>query len=765
MEDIMKKLLLTIGLFLLPAILFAQMAALTPEMVNPLMRYDPVSQCYIMPECKFDVNIPNKPLDGKPVRYLVINNLATLEGVNYGQDFYYDVISKVTRYADYTVGAPFSDATFNTYPFDDLEAIVVPLGDLPLNLATSGGVSLIGFLEQMLAAGKKVFIIGNRVLYHAFDSRASANTRVQFAQEFIENKLGVNFISDPSKPDFVSWTDGSTTTWVAYYMRGRDEQPFGSILIYCNWEYIGSEGGNKIYPLRKDIILHMDIFKIKQGSAYKPLVHWAGLSSASFRSDTLTGSTAEFGDARSAFVGIGVEYFCGDINRKYMLQFTLDWLMENVAEDGAQISFQTESLDFGIVKLGESVEIDLPITNIGNQPLTITEAFIEANSDNDEFKILKGEIKKSSPVTLNFQDTHRVVLRYTPVVDGESTGWIKVSSNSINSPSKLIWIKGLGGTGSGPKMELNFPSRVMDFGTVWTSSKELLLRVQNVGDVEMKIEKFEIDKNDDAAFGFPQSVAVPIYIKPGKEFPVNVRFALRPEPRAYKGNLHIQSDAILGNAEVNIELKARVGGSGPFIKTSTSKLDFGSVYTEEGSEKTFTLENTGKQELNISSIAIQGDYEGVYSITNGADLSTLAINESSEISVAFKPKEEKEYPASIYIASNAENDPKKVIELVGLGSLTSVWENPYSKTINFLKITPNPIAESAIINIRMAKEQDVELFLTDINGKIVKTLMNPTLISSEYTHNFSTNGLSSGTYFIVARSGNTSAAVKAVITK
>lgn len=760
----MKKALLIIGLFLLPAMVFSQIAHLTPEMVNPDLRYNHLTQNYIVPEGKFEVNLPDKPLSNDKVRYLVINNLATTSEMNFGQDFYYATIAKLARYKDYTVGAPFSDATFNTYKMENLEALIIPLGDLPLNLATQGGVSLIGYMEEMINAGKKVYIIGNRVLYHAFDSRASANTRVQFAQEFIQERLGADFFTVPGRPDFVSWTDGGTTTWVAFYMRGAEDPPFGSITIYCNWEKVNLPDNVVIYPLSKALITHLGIFKLRQGP-YKPLTHWTGLSSSHYRTDTLTGSRGEFGDSRIAFVGLGIEHFCGESYRQYMLEFTLNWLMENVAEDGPQISFQSESVDFGIVKIGESVNVELPITNIGNQPLIITEAFIEANSDDDEFEALSGEIKKGQQVSLNFQDTHRLALRYTPVKDGESTGWIKVSSNSVNSPGKLIWLKGLGGTGSGPRIEFNYPERVMDFGTVWSTNRDLTLRIQNVGDVEMKIDELKINVNDDAAFGFPQQINVPLYIKPGKEFPLNIRFALRPEPRDYRGNLIIKSDAILGNSEVNIELKARVGGSGPYIKTSSTKLDFGVVHTETGDEKTITIENTGKQALVFNSIAVQGDYEGAFSITAGSDINQIEVNESADIKIKFKPGIEKDYSANLLISSNAENDPTRSIELIGKGSLTSVWEDPSSSSISYMKITPNPVTETGLIEIKMQKEQNVELLLTDINGKVIKTLLDQTFINKDYNLSFNTNDLPSGTYFIVARSGSTVAAIKTVIAK
>ncbi len=755
----MKKVLFTAVFFLLSAALTAQ--ALTFREMKPEMKYDPVSQNYIMPKGDFKVSLPDKPLADDDYKYLVFTNFVTTAEMNFGQDFYYETIANLQRFGDYTVGAPFSDATFEQYDVSEMEAIIIPLGDYPLNIATNGGVGLIGLMNQMLDAGKKVFLIGDFILFHAFDQRASSQTRVQIAQDFIHNRLGADKITVPAKPDFVSWTSGGTTTWVGFHMRGTHNDPFHSMLINCNFEYIENTGV-KFYPLRKEITMHLDIFFLKDESGAMPYMHWTGLESTHFLTDTLTGSRAEFGDGRIIYLGKGVEYYCGEGVREYTLRFGLDWLMEHVPEEGPVISFESSSIDFGTVKVGESVETDFSFSNIGNQPMVVDEAFIDAN-DGDAFEILEGEILGKQE-TFNFQDTHTVKFRFTPQEERDYTGWFKIKCNAINKKEIIIWLEGIGGTGSGPKLQINYPDNTIDFGTVWPpNSKEMPLKLHNTGDQELKIEELKIVENDDETFGFPQVVSVPFYIQPQSEIPIYVRFGLRPEAREYNGKIYIRSNAIQ-NEEMYIDLVAKIGGSGPYLKTNVgNEIDFGTVNIETDKEIIIDIENTGKEKLEFNSIMLQTP-GSAFAITEGSDLTELEVGGTAQIKLTFAPDEAKQYSNVLYIGSNAENEPAKEITLTGEGSTSSVWENP-SAGLSFLKLTPNPVKETGEIEIRSDGKNRVEIFLTDQNGKIVRTIMKPAFTGRAHKVSFSTHDLSSGTYFIVARSGKTTAALKAVVIK
>jgi hypothetical protein len=165
---------------------------------------------------------------------------------------------------------------------------------------------------------------------------------------------------------------------------------------------------------------------------------------------------------------------------------------------------------------------------------------------------------------------------------------------------------------------------------------------------------------------------------------------------------------------------------------------------------TLYIYNEGLSELKIDSIYV-GHVSDVFSSYYDKD-STVAPGESVGISVAFKPdREYTNYWNWLIIKSDSEIDPVKKIIISGRSQ-----ENPGNDPEEFLlsNLNPNPFRSFASLDLAVPEtEEDIRLAIYDLNGKLVRILVNGRLAPG--VHNIHFNGLSqrgrelnSGIYFL-----------------
>jgi hypothetical protein len=129
----------------------------------------------------------------------------------------------------------------------------------------------------------------------------------------------------------------------------------------------------------------------------------------------------------------------------------------------------------------------------------------------------------------------------------------------------------------------------------------------------------------------------------------------------------------------------------PNISVSPSGFSFGNIpVTVASSPQTFTLSNTGSQNLVVSSIGITGADSGMFSLQTDTCPSlspTLSSGGSCTVTVVFTPSSEGEKSATLQIQSNDPDTPTLNIGLSGTGTvvipdlpdLTGHWD-PMSQT-------------------------------------------------------------------------------------
>jgi len=110
-----------------------------------------------------------------------------------------------------------------------------------------------------------------------------------------------------------------------------------------------------------------------------------------------------------------------------------------------------------------------------------------------------------------------------------------------------------------------------------------------------------------------------------------------------------------------------------------------------------------------------------------------------------------------FVAYYNASDPKKRQVLnafeVKLSDLGAVGVNPVI-TENQLNLYPNPAADLSIISLDLAKTSDVNVYLTDLSGRMVKQVISEKLAKGNHKIAIDANDLANGLYMVNSQVDN-----------
>jgi hypothetical protein len=197
-------------------------------------------------------------------------------------------------------------------------------------------------------------------------------------------------------------------------------------------------------------------------------------------------------------------------------------------------------------------------------------------------------------------------------------------------------------------------------------------------------------------------------------------------------------------------------------------LDFGKVEVGTSKDLTFEISSTGDTTLKVEDASIIFDDDKVFEIIGLTTPFSLEPGQKKVVTVRFTPKAEKKYDVPfLEVNSNAKSGTLS-LTLVGQGFISgSVYDDTYSNKLITLSAGPNPFDRATKIsfNLNGIDTKYVELYVIDGTGKRVATLVNANLLSGIHEVEFNSEGLSSGTYFVIANVNGTSLTMPIVITK
>ncbi|MDO9577277.1 MAG: C25 family cysteine peptidase [Candidatus Cloacimonadales bacterium] len=191
------------------------------------------------------------------------------------------------------------------------------------------------------------------------------------------------------------------------------------------------------------------------------------------------------------------------------------------------------------------------------------------------------------------------------------------------------------------------------------------------------------------------------------------------------------------------------GGMGsPVISLDVNELEFGTVLVGESAIQQFTISNDG--DATLIGVIMTPDCFTINQ-SNQATF-TVLVGEEQTIEVEFAPAEAIEYNDCITIISNDATQPTIELPVHGLGDGTGTDPNLIPALTQLYGNYPNPFNPTTTISYGLSQDSEVTLFIFNIKGQKVKTLMQGTQKAGY--HQIFWNGkdennknVSSGVYF------------------
>jgi len=307
------------------------------------------------------------------------------------------------------------------------------------------------------------------------------------------------------------------------------------------------------------------------------------------------------------------------------------------------IELSTESIDFGDVVYGNSVDITFDIFNVGNYDMTVNDMIVDGDDFNvdfgGEFVIPAGgyETMTATYTAYNFDDV---------------TGLITITTDDPYDP--VVDIE-LSGTCLYPVITLS--TEYYDFGGVLVGENgTFMLEVGNEGTSDLHVSDFILEDlyySSDTDYEF--------VVTPGEFEMIEVAFV----PGTYgqfDGQIDIFCDDPV-NPEMMVELTAI--GLASDITIDVESLNFGDVQYTQEMTLSVTIGNIGNIDLIVSeALNSEADF-----LVHFDEPIIVAPGASTELDVTFEPTEYREYTDELTVVSNDPDESEVVIGLSGRG----VW--------------------------------------------------------------------------------------------
>jgi len=326
-----------------------------------------------------------------------------------------------------------------------------------------------------------------------------------------------------------------------------------------------------------------------------------------------------------------------------------------------QLATNPSSIDFGDVAMGNSSSRTATISNTGNASLTVS----QANVNGSGF----GISGLSLPLTLAAGQSSGFTVTFAPSSNSTVSGSVSLVSNAANSPTSIA-LSGRGVQSSGGQLTPS-PTSV-SFGNVrvgTTSNRTVSL--SNSGTASLTITQANVTGSGFSISG----LTLPRTLTAGQSTSFTVTFAPTATGSA-TGSVSLISDA--SNSPTTISLSGT--GTQGQLTTNPTSINFGNVTVGTTSSRSVSLSNSGTASLTITQGNVTGSGFGIGGISFPV---TLAVGQSTTMTVIFAPSSSGSVSGSVSLVSNASNSPT-TISLSGTGVQPSGGQlTPTPSSIDF----------------------------------------------------------------------------------
>ncbi len=359
--------------------------------------------------------------------------------------------------------------------------------------------------------------------------------------------------------------------------------------------------------------------------------------------------------------------------------------------DGAGDCTPAPFVDFGAAEVGGSVDRTVRLVSCGTDPMEITAAVLESDSNNPFFTGPEFTISTAfNTGTFMPGEFSEGVITYSPTAGGMHRGGLRYEQPNLPS-----WVA-LQGSAATCDLE-PFPSS-LNFGTVAGGSfADRQVAMINNGARDCNITA--IGMPSDPNFTIEMPPALPAAVAPGQQVLVTVRFtAPVGMVTGYAGTMVVTSDEPAPNADNTIDLSAQGGGTPQCAVRVTpsgndnpltmrdGRLEFGAVNIGYDKVLPLRVENIGNTECVLQSYNLVTQAPTEFAVVNmPATPASISPGANVTIDVRFAPTGPASTLTGIYGGFLNHLD----FTLAGPGLMQTAWEisisaRPTEPTIDVL---------------------------------------------------------------------------------
>ena len=354
------------------------------------------------------------------------------------------------------------------------------------------------------------------------------------------------------------------------------------------------------------------------------------------------------------------KYPCAGRSAQLVLSVLLLIVALSFAKDAvARITTSSNSLSFGSVTVGTSLNLGVTLTNVGTRSVTVSQATVTGAGFSISGLVL--------PLTLNAGQNATFNVEFAPAVGGSVAGTISIISNVRYSTIRIS----LSGTGVAQSTaSLSPPSMTFASQALGTTSSAQAVTLTNSGGTTLNITSIALTGAN--ASDFAQTNNCGASVTTGTNCTISVTFT--PAACGTRTAAVTLTDNAAGSPQT-VSLSGT--GTAAVASLSPTSLAFGNQSVGATSAaQTLTLSNTGTAALSITSLALTGSNASDFAQTNTCG-SSVAASGNCTISVTFKPSASGSRTASVSITDNASGSPQTV-GLSGTGTAVVVSLSPTS---------------------------------------------------------------------------------------
>ncbi len=312
---------------------------------------------------------------------------------------------------------------------------------------------------------------------------------------------------------------------------------------------------------------------------------------------------------------------------------------------GIQPRIQFSGYNFGLMRVGQSIQQAVPFENTGNDTLHIENASIAQPST--RFRL--GAFDQAVPPG----GTGTALVTYTPNQAQTDNAILELSTDD---PNDLAADVPLTGQGALPQMVVPENRQTINMGQVKVnSSTTQAFFITNNGNWNLNITNTQASPEPFSVLGGQNVIAV------GSTGYVTVSFAPNSTGQ-FQGTLVIEGDDP-SNPSDTIFLTGT--GIESAFSVNPVNVNFGLVPVQTTVFDTIVLTNTGSVSVNILSYSLTPQ-TGVFTLVNSSATQVVG-NGTASVVVSFTPNATGNYSGTLTISTDADVTPTRTISLTGEG--------------------------------------------------------------------------------------------------